>query len=275
MVDDGSTDGTTQVLSGIDDVRLRVLTQQNSGPAAARNRGMKAAKGDYLAFLDADDRWYPRYLDTVNAHIESSETCVLYGRIIVDRGVGRYWIKPDRSLNQDEPIYDYLYVDGGFIQTSTMVIPSALAREVAWDESVTFGDNDQFAIDCWHTGMPFHMLDEAQTLYNDVLSSTALSQLPIHGGGTERYTNFFAWMQQQKPLMSERAWLAFRARFESVALARQHPFASLALLWQAWRGNAMSGKGAIRQLLQNLTPRLYRRFTDLYVRFNGQKHPVP
>jgi len=273
VVNDGSTDQTADVLASIQDDRLCVLQQKNAGPAAARNRGMEASKGEFIAFLDADDRWGSRYLENVNDIIKSREPCLLYGRIVVDRGVGRYWIKPTRALQHNEAIHDYLYVHGGFIQTSTIVIPASLAQQVSWDETVTFGDNDQFAIDCWNAGLPFHMIEEAQTLYNDVPSDTALSQLPIHGGSTERYTNFFAWMRKQKPQMSNRAWLAFQARFESVALARQHPLKSLSLLWNAWRGNAMSATSVLRQIMQNLTPRLYRRLIDLYVRFNGQQLP--
>jgi len=269
VVDDGSTDNTAEVLASIDDARLVVVSQDNAGPAAARNTGMDIAKGDYIAFLDSDDLWYPAFLDTMQNTLEKTGPVVLYGRIIVDRGVGRYWIKPERALGSNEPIYDYLYVFGGFIQTSTMVIPVHLAADVRWDESVTFGDNDQFAIDCWHTGTPFHMVDEPLTLYADAISSDALSQLPIYAGNSEKHTNFFRWMATQRPHMSDKAWLGYKARFESVGLARRRPFASFAHLIRAWRAGAMSIKGVARQALQNFAPRLYRKLTNQYVRWRG------
>jgi len=56
VVDDGSTDNTPEVLRPYGD-RIRYIEQRNSGPGAARNRGLKEAKGDYIAFLDSDDIW--------------------------------------------------------------------------------------------------------------------------------------------------------------------------------------------------------------------------
>ena len=60
VVDDGSTDDTVGRLAGIKDSRLRVVRQDNRGLAAARNAGVRAARGRFIGFLDGDDLWYPR-----------------------------------------------------------------------------------------------------------------------------------------------------------------------------------------------------------------------
>lgn len=62
VVDDGSTDDTRIVLAGYG-ARLRVLSQDNAGPAAARNHGLREARGEFIAFLDADDWWLPAKLE--------------------------------------------------------------------------------------------------------------------------------------------------------------------------------------------------------------------
>ena len=63
IINDGSTDDTAGYLSQLDNAK--VITQQNLGPGAARNKGAENARGEYLAFLDSDDLWFPWTLETV------------------------------------------------------------------------------------------------------------------------------------------------------------------------------------------------------------------
>jgi glycosyltransferase involved in cell wall biosynthesis len=62
VVDDGSTDASAQVARNFGD-RLMLIEQKNAGVSAARNRGMAAANGEFIAFLDSDDKWRPTKIE--------------------------------------------------------------------------------------------------------------------------------------------------------------------------------------------------------------------
>jgi GT2 family glycosyltransferase len=94
IVDDGSTDATADVIGQYGD-QVRYLRQDNAGVSAARNAGAQAASGDWLAFLDADDWYYP---DRLHLHAE--------------------WIARDPSLDFLTGDYDYQRPDGSRISGS-------------------------------------------------------------------------------------------------------------------------------------------------------------
>ncbi|NMG08967.1 glycosyltransferase family 2 protein [Brasilonema sp. UFV-L1] len=63
IINDGSSDGIVEWASQITDSRVRLISQENQGTAAARNKGIVESKGEYIAFLDADDIWEPTKLE--------------------------------------------------------------------------------------------------------------------------------------------------------------------------------------------------------------------
>jgi len=89
VVDDGSTDNPFVQLSVISQQlsvdapeiykKVRVIQQQNQGVSTARNNGVKLAKYDYIAFLDADDSWEPTYLEEMNGLIATYPNAGIYG----------------------------------------------------------------------------------------------------------------------------------------------------------------------------------------------------
>lgn len=82
VVDDGSSDGTAEYLRSLGD-RVTVLRQPNRGPGAARNLGLRHAKGRYVAFLDSDDRWFPWTLEAyARMAAEHGEPAILSPSVI-------------------------------------------------------------------------------------------------------------------------------------------------------------------------------------------------
>jgi glycosyltransferase involved in cell wall biosynthesis len=82
VVDDGSTDATREWLASQSGA-IRVLHRSNGGPGAARNRGVREARGDYIAFLDSDDLWFPWTLSAFARAIEEhGQPNILNGRYL-------------------------------------------------------------------------------------------------------------------------------------------------------------------------------------------------
>jgi glycosyltransferase involved in cell wall biosynthesis len=82
VVDDGSTDGTQEYLRTFGD-RIRVVRQANSGPGAARNIGVLAARGEYVALLDSDDLWFPWTLNIFAQAVgEFRHPCIVGGQLV-------------------------------------------------------------------------------------------------------------------------------------------------------------------------------------------------
>ena len=79
VIDDGSTDGTEEVLAGFDDPRLRVVCQSNTGLVGALNRGLDEARGVFLARLDADDEMPPGRLGAQLAAMTQDPSLLVLG----------------------------------------------------------------------------------------------------------------------------------------------------------------------------------------------------
>ena len=89
IVDDGSTDDTARIAAGYagQDDRIKLISQKNAGAAAARNAGMKLARGRYIALLDADDIWEPEFLARQLEFLRQKDAvcvCSAYRRIDED-----------------------------------------------------------------------------------------------------------------------------------------------------------------------------------------------
>jgi glycosyltransferase involved in cell wall biosynthesis len=95
VVDDGSTDATAEIARSFE--RVRYLHQENSGPSAARNRGIEEARGEYIGFLDADDEALPARMSLqVGFLLEHPEVgCTLGRQEVADGGPPPEWVGRD------------------------------------------------------------------------------------------------------------------------------------------------------------------------------------
>jgi glycosyltransferase involved in cell wall biosynthesis len=91
IVDDGSTDDTEQVVRRYTDPRIEYIRQANAGVSVARNTGLDAARGDFVTFLDADDRWRPTFVERMHdlLDVTPSAVCAFANFVRFDHETGQ------------------------------------------------------------------------------------------------------------------------------------------------------------------------------------------
>lgn len=150
VVDDGSTDGTTDIVERIADPRVGVVPQSNRGPSAARNAGAAAARGTYLSFLDSDDLWLPRYLELAARALESvdragfayTDAYAFDGRTgKVRRRTAMARMRPPTPPPGDREAFLLELLERNFIYNSTTVPSAVFAANGGYDETKTTAED--------------------------------------------------------------------------------------------------------------------------------------
>ena len=122
VVDDGSTDDTRAVVRAYADGRVRYLYQENQGLAGARNTGIDHARGNYLAFLDADDEWEPPFLERCVAVLEADDSLAgVYTRVTFIDEDGRRLLRLGAQPATRASFRERL-LQGGFFPPSSVLV---------------------------------------------------------------------------------------------------------------------------------------------------------
>ncbi len=163
IVDDGSTDHTAEVIRSYSDPRIRLVQQKGSGsPASPRNHGLSLAKGEFVTFLDHDDRWKPNRLERVLQcfHDHSEVSIVCHDQSVVSGGVvtGKNVYGPAES-----DMYRAMLRGGNRLATSATTVRTEIARAAGgFDERREFFTVED--MDLWlkiaKAGNKFYFLHE-------------------------------------------------------------------------------------------------------------------
>lgn len=112
VIDDGSVDGSGDIVKTISDSRIRLVRQDNAGVSAARNRGVAESTAPYICFLDADDWWEPTFLEEMAGLIERHPNAGIYGTSYYIVKNGKKRIAPigiDEGFTEGEINYCRVY----------------------------------------------------------------------------------------------------------------------------------------------------------------------
>lgn len=143
VVDDGSTDNSEQQIQPfLQDARFRYVKQENGGQAKAKNRGIREARAELVAFLDADDQWAAKKLELQLPLFANSETGVVFSGV-------EYFDAEDNPLSMEAPgeylrprrgrVTEYFIYDN-FVPFSSVVVRKACFEHLGcFDESLAMG----------------------------------------------------------------------------------------------------------------------------------------
>lgn len=202
VVDDGSTDGSADVVREIEDDRIKLIRKENGGVCSARNKGIQEAKYDYIALLDADDGWDKDYLaEQVRLIHEFPEAAMwginfaelFNGKLIRDLPTGL----PKGFRGIVEGYFDKTLQNGRvsdlFCSSSVVIRKSAFETAGMFDERIKYAeDNDMwfriiadFQVVFYDRYMSFYYYDADNRAMNRKLEFK--SWLPCYVGKFERY----------------------------------------------------------------------------------------
>ena len=133
IIDDGSKDGTEEMVKSFKDKRIFYSWQNNSGcPANPRNKGIKAAKGDWIAFLDSDDWWVPDKLKNC-MHYNSHKVDLIYHDLeIISKEKKLFKRKNIKTRQLKKPILTDLLLSGNIISNSSVIVRKSLLVSVGY-----------------------------------------------------------------------------------------------------------------------------------------------
>ena len=175
VVDDGSIDSTVKIVESFGNV-IRLYKRENSGVSNARNFAVSVAKGQWIAFLDADDLWEPDKLDTQVRCIDDarwSHTNSLY----IGEGQNGCTSRSDLTRQYGGSIYEKL-LTSNFITTSTVIMEKALFVEIGgFDESLV-------ALEDWMVWI------EASKISRVSYQSEILTKYRVYSGSTSRKAKY-------------------------------------------------------------------------------------
>lgn len=260
VVDDASTDGTAELLqTHVDAGRLRLIRlPRNQGVAAARNAGLRAASGDVVAFLDADDIWLPHHVSRALAVLARHPDIdvVLQNFAVRDLLSGAelgLWFDLRRKAMQTlqcTPLDAQTQrVDGGFLgalmvgcfmHLQATVVRRAVCQQVMFDERLRCSEDVDWAARSVHlAGARWACVEQPSSVYHrhagSLTSDTRANHEAIELTGVMLFTGYLAWpgLSPQERRLIHRALL--RSCLDLSYFARQGCRGA-----QAWRHWARS-----------------------------------
>ena len=159
IINDCSTDDSLNVVKTVHDHRIKIIEHsENKGLSASRNTGINAATHPYIAFLDADDYWDSTYLETIRNLIKEYPNESVFATHYRENFKDKFFIPksnfPVSSKGKTFLVRDFFEINLGrlIVTQSCIVVHKTVFEQIGYyDENVTFAEDIDFYIRCFHT----------------------------------------------------------------------------------------------------------------------------
>ncbi|MGX8882598.1 glycosyltransferase family 2 protein [Methylovorus sp. SPW-M1] len=165
VVDDRSKDDSYERLGHFfKDYNQQVILIQNpenSGAATGRNNGVKLAKGEFVAFLDSDDEWFPKKLEVqLQKHLErevSNQPIISYATAKLEYPINGHKQNPVRNLKSGEKLEEYIFLDNQDVQTSGWLMRKELFNRIKFTDKLPRHQDLDFVFRAQAQGVSFYL----------------------------------------------------------------------------------------------------------------------
>ena len=203
VVDDNSQDliETENLIAKLNNTKLRLLKHRtNKNGSAARNTGIKAATGDIIALLDADDEWLPNHLEQSIKQLKNNNIELCYCKALIKTNKTTDLTLPSNAIKHNETVADYLFLKNGFIQTSTLVFKKEKVKVLFNEHLIRHQDYD-FLLQVEAAGHRIGMSPHIGAIIHWENNN------PAAKGGTWEYS--LKWAKNNKGLLGTKAFANF------------------------------------------------------------------
>ena len=220
LVDDGSTDDSDKIADDYarKDQRIKVIHQKNTGQSAARNAGLEIATGEYISFIDSDDKIEKSFIEKLlDPYLTDKNTalsiCGIHYKRLNQHSAEDVYINSLRSVNKKESQKSYilylLTVDGRLYSSVNKLYRAKIAKTTKFDKNLNFSEDTKYVLDYLKAAKSSNIkfILEPLYIYNyGTETSTIRPTATDWQNWQKQYENLKSWLGPH-PALREKFWL--------------------------------------------------------------------